>query len=229
MCPTPISPFDAHLAGYGFGLLVVLGLLAGKLIDGSYDDLWGSLRQWRRRRRFRDAVSDEAPGDPISVKATDDKTADAVLELRAQIAQATARRDNAEAAHLYRQLLGIDPKQVLPRQVQLDMANQLMADGQWQRRGVSYVVKGVPPKDYANPAKAVFWNKMGRKEDIATDVFKPWDAEDAKKVQEKISKGEMGPKRWHNGVVNIVMADGHVISVKTKEQEQQAKGKANKE
>jgi len=99
----------------------------------------------------------------------------------------------------------------------------------WRRRGVSYDVKGVPPKDYANSAKAVFWNKMNRKEDIATDVFKPWDAADAKKVQEKISKGEMGPKLWHNGAVNIVMADGQVITVKTKEQEHQAKGKVVKE
>lgn len=99
----------------------------------------------------------------------------------------------------------------------------------WRRRGVSYDVKGVPPKEYNNSTKAMFWNKMNRKEDIATDVFKPWDAQDAKKVQEKISKGEMGPKLWHNGVVNIVMAEGHVISVKTKEQEHQAKGKTIKE
>ena len=37
--------FDAHLAGYLFGAATILGLLATKVIDGSYDDLWGTLRQ----------------------------------------------------------------------------------------------------------------------------------------------------------------------------------------
>lgn len=130
--------FDAHLAGYAFGIVVVVGLLAGKLIDGRYDDLWGSLRQWRRRRQFRHAVSEPAYGAPIPVKTAGGDAADAVLELRGQIAQATARRDNVEAARLYRQLLGIDPRQVLPRQVQLDMANQLMSEGQWQASAQAY-------------------------------------------------------------------------------------------
>lgn len=94
-----------------------------------------------------------------------------------------------------------------------------------QRRGTSYDVKGVPPKDYQNLSKAVFWNKLSRREDIAGDVFKPWEAAEAKKVQEKIQKGEMGPVVWHKGIANIAMAQGHVISVKTKQQEQTAKGK----
>lgn len=130
--------FDAHLAGYGFGILVILGLLAGKLIDGSYDDLWGSLRQWNRRRQFRNVVSDNLDSRPAAAKTTDGDTDSPVLELRTQIAQATARRDNIEAAQLYRRLLEIDPKQVLPRQAQLDMANQLMAEGQWQASAQAY-------------------------------------------------------------------------------------------
>jgi len=129
--------FDAHLAGYGFGIVVVMGLLATKLIDGSYDDLWGTLRQWSRRRQFRNAV-DYFEGKPVSVKVSYGDTTDPVLQLRTQIAQAAARRDNIEAARLYRQLLEIDPQQVLPRQVQLDMANQLMSEGQWQASAQAY-------------------------------------------------------------------------------------------
>ena len=99
----------------------------------------------------------------------------------------------------------------------------------WQRRGTSYDVKGVPPKDYHKPEKADFWSKMSGWSDIATDVFKPWEVEDLKKVQEKIDKGEMGPLAWHGGAVNIVLARGHVVTVRTKEQEEQAKGKSPKE
>ena len=35
----------------------------------------------------------------------------------------------SEALHLYEELLRIDPTHILPRQLQLDIANRLMADG----------------------------------------------------------------------------------------------------
>ena len=49
--------YTAHLAGYAFGILAVIGLLAGSLIESNYNDLWSMLRQWNRRRQFRDTVS----------------------------------------------------------------------------------------------------------------------------------------------------------------------------
>lgn len=126
--------FDAHLAGYGFGIVAILGLLATKLIDSSYMDLWGSLRQWNRRRQFRDAVSDT----PVHRTAAEQADVDKILDLRGRIAQEMSRHNLSEASGLYRQLIQLDPRQVLPRQLQLDMANQLMADGQWEASAKAY-------------------------------------------------------------------------------------------
>ncbi len=142
--------FDAHLAGYGFGILIVLGLLATKLIESSYDDLWGTLRQWNRRRQFRDTLNDgnydpyhpSTGRKPVTVNVSNgsqgNSQTDKVLELRTQIAQAMNQHNTSQAVRNYEQLLTLDPKQVLPRQLQLDMSNQLMADGKWELSARAY-------------------------------------------------------------------------------------------
>lgn len=138
--------FDAHLAGYAFGAVVVMGLLAVKLIDSGYGDMWGMLRQWNRRRQFRDTVSDTAfdpwGRKPVSAKGSSATANEAktnqILELRGQISQAMNQHNTSDATRLYETLLGIDPHQVLPRQLQLDIANQLMADGKWDLSAKAY-------------------------------------------------------------------------------------------
>lgn len=142
--------FDAHLAGYAFGIAVVLGLLATKLIDSGYGDLWGSLRQWNRRRQFRDIAGDgtydsrgqAAERKSVSSTVTDapgaDPNAAKILGLRGQIGQAMNLHNTHDATGLYETLLSMDPRQVLPRQLQLDIANQLMADGKWPLSAQAY-------------------------------------------------------------------------------------------
>jgi len=95
----------------------------------------------------------------------------------------------------------------------------------WERRGESYEVKGVKPKDLTDPSKANFWGKMEAGEIVASDPFTPWDSADPAKVQEKIGKGEHGPISWHGAWYHIVLARGHAISVRTKEEERAAQGK----
>ncbi|MBI5725167.1 MAG: type II secretion system protein [Planctomycetes bacterium] len=97
----------------------------------------------------------------------------------------------------------------------------------WQRRGASYEVKGVNPKDINDPSKADkadFWLKMAEGKDLATDLFKPWEAKDIKKIREKIGKGELGPAAWHGEKFNMVLAKGYALSVQTQEEEKAAKG-----
>lgn len=141
--------FDAHLAGYAFGIFVILGLLAIRLIDSGHGDLLGMLRQWNRRRIFRDATTDNydpwrQTGDrkSVSVKVADDGAANPrvsrILDLRGKIGQAMQQHNTSEATLLYETLLDIDPGQVLPKQLQLDMANQLMADGKWELSARAY-------------------------------------------------------------------------------------------
>ncbi len=138
--------FDAHLAGYAFGVVIILGMLGSKLIESGFGDFWGMLRQWNRRRQFRDVFNESE--ERLRRNSTQRKTASAkgvtetktneILELRGRIGQAMNLHNTSDATRLYEELLMIDPRQVLPRQHQLDMANQLMADGKWGLSAKAY-------------------------------------------------------------------------------------------
>lgn len=131
--------YDAHLAGYAYGILITLGLLATRLVGTSQFDLWAMIRQWNRRRQYRDAVADGY--DPYSVTggrrrvearevatpAEREKQAK-VDQIRHEIARWLAQRNIAAAADQYLELMQVDPGQVLPRQSLLDIANQLAGD-----------------------------------------------------------------------------------------------------
>lgn len=147
--PSQNIAYNAHLAGYGFGILSMMGLLSIGLIDGGYKDLWFMLKQWNRRRQFHGAVSDGY--DPhkgnLGRKAVSSRVENApaispqqqqIIDFRSRISGAMNSRNASQAAALYLELLDIDPWQTLPRQLQLDIANQLMAEGQWQPSADAY-------------------------------------------------------------------------------------------
>jgi membrane associated rhomboid family serine protease len=147
--PTRGIAYNAHLAGYGFGILAILFLLAIGLIPKDFNDLWSTLVQWNRRRRFRDALSDgydpytPAAGRknvPSRVKAGSKPSEldQKIIDLRARITQAMTSRAAGEAASLYQELTALDSTQTLPRQLQLDIANQLMSEGQWEPSARAY-------------------------------------------------------------------------------------------
>ncbi len=132
--------YDAHLAGYGFGIGVTLILLATRLVGSSSYDLWAMLKRWNRRRHYRDVVAGgydpftgTAARKPV-VAAEVKKTvaqvqAEAeVRELRTAISQRIMERNLTEAANLYVELMKVDSGQLLPRQYLLDIANQLASD-----------------------------------------------------------------------------------------------------
>jgi hypothetical protein len=130
--------YDAHLAGYAFGVITALGLLATGLISTSSFDLWAMIKRWNRRRHYRDIVSDgfdpfaAGQSEPKPVKVREIKKTAAQLqeeaevnELRNDISTRIAQRNLAAAADLYLALMQLDGNQVLPRQHLLDLANQL--------------------------------------------------------------------------------------------------------
>jgi membrane associated rhomboid family serine protease len=137
--------YDAHLAGYAFGVLCILILLSVRLIDTSHDNLWAILRQWNRRRNFHDVVSDD-DNSGLNKSAFPEVQNDASARpefsetdrLREQVTAALASKNTPEAAKLYKELLELDPEQTLPRQNQLDLANTLMADNQWEWAAKAY-------------------------------------------------------------------------------------------
>lgn len=146
--PNQNIAYNAHLAGYGFGILATLLLLAIGLIPKDFNDLWSMLRQWNRRRHFRDTVSEGY--DPFSAggakpviarvrpNAEPSEQEKTILDLRSRISRAMSNRAASEAAQLYQELTKMDDSQIMPRQLQLDIANQLMSEGKWQASARAY-------------------------------------------------------------------------------------------
>lgn len=140
--------YSAHLAGYAFGVVVPLALLALKLLPHSHFDLWALAQRWGRRQRYRSAVSGNYnPFSPtgsvrknVSAKVTDEAPpADPrVTETRNKISEAVYAGDVPRAAQEYLGLLALDPQQILPQQQQLDIANQLMHDNHHGQAAVAY-------------------------------------------------------------------------------------------
>jgi prepilin-type N-terminal cleavage/methylation domain-containing protein len=93
----------------------------------------------------------------------------------------------------------------------------------FNRKGNSYDAEG---SELNRKAGDEYKNKFAHAitRDIIRDLFKPWDSDDAKKVQEKITKGELGPVKWHAKAFNKVMGDGHYVSIRTKEEDKLSKG-----
>lgn len=91
------------------------------------------------------------------------------------------------------------------------------------RKGTSYDAEG---SELARKAGDEYKNKLtyALTRDVVRDLFKPWDSEDPAKVAEKISKGELGPIRWHAKFYHKVMGDGHVVAVRSKEEDKLSKG-----
>ena len=140
--------YAAHSAGYVFGIVAVTVLLATKILPRDAFDLLNLLRNAYRRSRYRHMV---ARGyDPFSAtgagtkrpatgrrrwvrtQTVKTKSADSAssreMELRQEVGEACARHDLPAAAVSYLELVQIAEQAILPRQQQLDVANQLMAD-----------------------------------------------------------------------------------------------------
>lgn len=147
---TPNVAYDAHLAGYAFGMIAVLGMLAVGLISTSGFDLWAMVKQWNRRRRYRDSVSEgydpfagRMRAKPIKAKevkktAVQKQKEEDLQRLRNEISKRIAERNLPAAVGLYLELIKLDPKQVPPRQYLLDIANQLASENKHAESAQAY-------------------------------------------------------------------------------------------
>jgi membrane associated rhomboid family serine protease len=137
---TPGVAYDAHMAGYAYGIGTTLLLLATRLVDTSSFDLWAMIKHWNRRRLYRDTVANGY--DPfawtearkrVGAKEVERPTGDPqkqaqIHQIRHEISGWITRRNLPAAADLYLELMQLDREQVLPRQHLLDIANQLASD-----------------------------------------------------------------------------------------------------
>ncbi|UCG58100.1 MAG: rhomboid family intramembrane serine protease [Phycisphaerales bacterium] len=147
---TPNVAYDAHLAGYAFGILCTLIVLASGLVKASSFDLWAMIKRWNKRRHYRDMVS--SGYDPFTgqmrakpVKAREvRKTAaelqkeEEIAELRDRISSRISQRNLSAAAELYLELMRRDSEQILPRQHLLDIGNQLASEGKSAESAQAY-------------------------------------------------------------------------------------------
>lgn len=147
--------YAAHATGYAFGMGIAALLLAlGALPRDDYD-LLNLIRHRYRRSSYRRMVSggfDPFSGlrgstppkvrRPVKARSVETETHDssnaAELELRRNINEAASARDLSRAADLYQELWDIADRPVLPRQLQLDVANQLMADQKYPIAAEAY-------------------------------------------------------------------------------------------
>ena len=147
---TPNVAYDAHLAGYAFGIIASLVLLATRLTATSHFDLWAMLKQWNRRRQYRDAIStgyDPYAGtggtrriESREITKTDVQRQEEpkIRQLREEIADRIYRHNLHEAAESYLELTGLDSEQILPRQYLLDIANQLASENRHDQAAQIY-------------------------------------------------------------------------------------------
>jgi len=125
----------AHLSGMVFGFSVVMGFLWLKLLPRDPFDFLALLQRWNRRRQYQNLVRQGynpfmySPRSPRAAGRSRREDTDAKVQrigdLRAEINEAVAHHNLPHAALLFRQLQIFDPLQVLSRQAQLDVANQL--------------------------------------------------------------------------------------------------------
>jgi len=135
----------AHIGGTIFGFVVSLSLLMLQLLPRDQFDLVALLKQWNRRRQYRDMVSkgynpfDSAPRERgEQVPPTPDPRQEEIMNFRGSILEAVARHDLPTAAHLYLQMKQLDPQQALPKAAQLDIANQLAAEQHYPQAAEAY-------------------------------------------------------------------------------------------
>jgi len=126
----------AHVFGTVFGFGVCFALLSVQLLPRDQFDVVALVQRWNKRRQYRDMVS--RGYDPFGyippagaraveqepLAATDPKL-QKIQDLRAEISEAVAHHNHPRAALLFQELKRLDSQQVLSRQAQLEVANQL--------------------------------------------------------------------------------------------------------
>ena len=132
--------YNAHLAGYIWGIGSVMCMLVLGGIKTNHVNLWSMLKQWNRRRQYREMVSEgfdpfayDVRSKRIRVKTvhqtSEQKSRQEKIDsLRQTISSHITAHQLSEAARAYLELHALDAQELLPRQQLLDIANQLASE-----------------------------------------------------------------------------------------------------
>ena len=138
----------AHVSGTLFGFGVCFALLSVQLLPRDQFDVVALVQRWNKRRQYRDMVSrgydpfgyippNVARGEP-DANAPPDPAMQKIQDLRAEISEAVAHHNHPRAALLFLELKRLDPQQVLSRQAQLEVANQLASQQLYREAAEAY-------------------------------------------------------------------------------------------
>jgi len=131
--------YVAHLAGYLYGFVVAFLLLRAGLLVREPHDLLAVFEHRQRAAKFssmtREGYNPWQHQDPYKQPASARQPTTTQVqmdpqcrEMRQRIAELVDQRDLTQAAQTYARLIERWPDQVMPRQAQLDLANQLASD-----------------------------------------------------------------------------------------------------
>ena len=132
----------AHIAGTLFGFGICFAMLFANLLPRDQFDVVALVQRWNRRRQYRDMVAEGY--DPFGYRKPErlagpaDPRQEKIQEIRGQISDAIAQNNHELAAERYRELRRIDPQQVLARQAQLEIANQLASQQLYEDASQAY-------------------------------------------------------------------------------------------
>ncbi|HEY1685240.1 MAG TPA: rhomboid family intramembrane serine protease [Tepidisphaeraceae bacterium] len=152
----------AHVSGSIFGFTICLILLLIRLLPRDRFDILALFGKWNRKRQFQSMVAkgynpwEHAANAPIATatppisaagsppasrpapQSPPNPATQQLLALRGEISEAIAHHNLPHAAQLYLQLKQLDRNQVLSRQAQLDVANQLFSQHQYPQAADAY-------------------------------------------------------------------------------------------
>ncbi|MHC4265906.1 MAG: rhomboid family intramembrane serine protease [Planctomycetota bacterium] len=140
----PNVAYEAHLAGYSFGIVSILILLSTGIVSSTGLDLHAMLKQWNRRRRYRDVVStgynpfNGTGAKKIKKSPLQQQQAERIQQLRTEIAQWIEQKNLPAAARAYMEIIQIDDQQIISRQYLLDVANQLASENMHAEAAKAY-------------------------------------------------------------------------------------------
>jgi membrane associated rhomboid family serine protease len=124
--------YFAHIGGSLFGFTVCMSLLGARLLPRDQFDVLALLQRWNKRRQYQSLVRQGYNPfgymPPFGMREEPqevDPAMQRILDMRAEISEAVAHHNLPHAAALFLKLKTIDPNQVMSRQTQLDLANQL--------------------------------------------------------------------------------------------------------
>jgi len=145
--------YDAHIAGYVYGIGIMVLCVAVGWIQKSQFDLWAMIQLWHRRRQYRDSVS--SGYNPFGVdagttarrrvqaravpKTPEQLAKEAQIQaLRQAISTRINERNLSSAAHTYLELMAVDNHHLITQNALLDVANQLASEGRHAESALAY-------------------------------------------------------------------------------------------